>query len=311
MYDTPAVWSKLRGKIEDSIALLPAEASRPEFNELEVAAYAWIGAIVWQRDDAELFGVMRRLCAELKDSLGDLPGTKVVDLFGDPLEEVIVEVNAERAAAAGLSATAIAMQLQASDVKSAIGLLRSADRELMVEMQNEFHTLEDILESPIHTNRFGHTLARCDVATVRRSTREPPAAKAIIDGRPGIVVATRLRPEYRYRPLVTDAKRVVEEFGATAGGRGTAIPNGTSDVRARAYAIAVVQLAHGCHSRCRRAFLVHGLEEFSLVTATLPLAALMVVAGMRFMDIPIHLLSITGLIIAIGMLIDNAIIAAD
>ncbi|MCA9183748.1 MAG: efflux RND transporter permease subunit, partial [Planctomycetales bacterium] len=47
VYNTDPVWSAVRGKLEDSISMLPPGASRPEFNELDIAAYAWIGALVW------------------------------------------------------------------------------------------------------------------------------------------------------------------------------------------------------------------------------------------------------------------------
>ena len=87
VYETDAAWSVIRGKLEDSISLLPAGVQRPEFIEMEVAAYAWIGAVVWDNEQPVTLGVMRRLARELKDELYTVAGTKSVDLYGDPLEE--------------------------------------------------------------------------------------------------------------------------------------------------------------------------------------------------------------------------------
>jgi multidrug efflux pump subunit AcrB len=312
VYDTDPVWSAIRGKLEDSISSLPAGAQRPEFNELDIAAYAWIGAIVWDRSDAESSGVLRRLARELKDKLFAVEGTKDVDLFGDPLEEIVVEIVPEQAAASGLSAAAIAQQLSRGDVKTSAGMLRGEDAEIVVELENQFRTMEDILSVSLQTNQPGQSLSLTDVASVRRTTPEPAAARALIDGRPGVVVSVMLRPEYRIDHWSESAEEVIQSFASR-------LPEGISlDVimqQDRYVAQRMRTLARnlflGVMAVGVVTFIFMGWRSSLLVTATLPVAALMVIAGMRFLGIPIHQMSITGLIIALGLLIDNAIIAAD
>jgi multidrug efflux pump subunit AcrB len=312
LYDTPPVWFRIRGKIEDSIALLPAEASRPEFDELDVTAYAWIGAIVWDGADEPLLGMMRRLGRELRDDLLAVTGSKEVDLFGDPDEEIIIELDAEKIAAAGLSASEIAARLQAADVKSAVGILRSRSSDLLVQFGNEFSSLEDILAVEVQTDDQARTLRLSEIATVRRTVKDPPDAKAIIDGRPAVVVAAKLRSEYRIDRWNADAQKTIENFAdrLPPGMRlQTVMEQATYvDVRIRNLAF---NLLLGVSAVAVVTFLFLGWRSSLLVTATLPLASFVVLFGMRMLDIPIHQMSVTGLIIAMGMLIDNAIIASD
>jgi multidrug efflux pump subunit AcrB len=310
--NTAPVWSSIRGKLEDSIGSLPAGALRPQFDELDIAAYAWIGALVWKREPPVAEGVLRRLAREMQDVLLAVPGTKAVDLFGDPLEEILVEVDLQRAAAAGLPATLIAQQLSQGDVKSSAGMLRTKKSEIVVELKNQFRSLEDIVNVSLQTSQPGQSLRLGDVASVRRSTPEPVASKAIIDGRPGIVVSVMLRPEFRIDHWARDAQIKIDEFleRLPTGVELQVVMQQESYVRARMDTL-LKNLFLGVAAVAVVTFLFLGWRSSLLVTATLPIAALMVLAGMRFLNIPIHQMSITGLIIAMGLLIDNAIIAAD
>ncbi len=312
VYDVAPIWSEIRGKLEDSISELPPGASRPKFEELDIAAYAWIGAVVWRREEPVASGVLRRLARELKDEFFAVEGTKSVDLYGDPNEEIVVDVDADRAAAVGLSAEAIADQLSQRDVKSSAGVLHGEYAETFVQLENEFENVQDVLNATIQSDAAGQTLKLSDLANVRRTTPEPPAARTIIDGQTGIVVSVMLRPEYRIDQWTTAAQKTVQSFRER-------LPQGVElDVVMEQDAYVSERLTSlarnlflGVVAVALVTFLFMGWKSSLLVTATLPVASLMVVAGMRFLGIPIHQMSITGLIIALGLLIDNAIIAAD
>ncbi|MEM8733631.1 MAG: efflux RND transporter permease subunit [Planctomycetota bacterium] len=312
VYDTAPVWSRLRGKIEDSIAELPDGSGRPFFDELDIAAYAWIGAVVWDREDEASSGVLRRLARDLKDRMFALDGTKSVDLYGDPAEEITVEIDPLKASAAGVTPASVALQLASNDVKSSAGTLRSETSDLVVQIGNEFESLEDIRNATLQTNRPGQTLSLLDVATVKRSHPNPPASRVIVDGKPGVVVSVMLRPEYRIDQWAAEANDVVAMFQDT-------LPPGLDlevIMEQEGYVTERMEslsrnLLLGVSAVAVMTFIFMGWRSAVLVTTTLPVASLMVVAGMRFMGIPIHQMSVTGLIIALGLMIDNAIIATD
>jgi multidrug efflux pump subunit AcrB len=312
IYEPDPIWSKIRGKIEDSIALLPQGASRPQFDDLDISAYAWIGAVVAENATGSNISQLRRNARELKDQLLALNGTKNVDLFGDPGEEIVIELDPERCVALGLSPAQVAREIAARDVKSASGLIRDNKSETVVQFRNEFSTLEDIKSAALRTTDVGNGLTLQEVANVQRGTPEPVATKMILDGKVGVVFGVMLRPEVRIDLWTKDAEKVVANFAEQLPvGVGLAeimkqqdyvherMANLTNNLWISIVAVALTTLF----------FL--GWRSSVLVTATLPIASLMVLAGMRALNIPIHQMSVTGLILAMGLLIDNAIIAAD
>ena len=312
IYEPDPIWSKIRGKIEDSIAFLPQGASRPEFDDLDISAYAWIGAVVAESTTGANISQLRRNARELKDQLLALGGTKNVDLFGDPGEEIVIELDPERCVALGLSPAQVARDIAARDVKSASGLIRDSKSETVVQFRNEFSNLEDIKSAALRTTDIGNGLTLQEVANVQRGTPEPVATKMILDGKVGVVFGVMLRPEVRIDLWTKEAEQVVTNFAEQLPvGVDLAeimkqqdyvherMANLTNNLWISIVAVALTTLF----------FL--GWRSSLLVTATLPIASLMVLAGMRALNIPIHQMSVTGLILAMGLLIDNAIIAAD
>lgn len=310
--DPSRIWPKVRGKVEDSIALLPKGALRPEFNEMEMAAYAWLGSITWMGDGKPSYGVMRRLALELKDRLLAVPGTKQIDLYGDPQEEVLIELDPVQMAATGVTPAQVAKRLGEADVKSSAGMLRSDASETVVQFSNEFYSLEDIANTSLDASTPGSTLRLKDIATLKRGIPEPAAAKAVIDGNPGIVIGVYLRSENRIDRWSDAIAPILNDFSQR-------LPQGVQlDVlmeQNRYVSLRMAELTSnllmGMAAVTVATFLLMGWRSSLLVTATLPVASLMVLTGMRILGIPIHQMSVTGLVIALGLLIDNAIIAAD
>lgn len=312
VYDTEPIWSAIRGKLEDSIASLPEGASRPIFDQPDIAAYAWIGSVVWDHEAPISTGVLRRLSRDLKDQLMVLDGTKSIDLFGDPGEEIIVEIDPDKAAAAGLTVGGIATQLARSDVKSSAGMLRGDSSETVVEISNQFDSLSDILQSTVTDDGVGNTVPLRSLASVTRGPPNPVPSKAIVDGRTSVIVAVMLRPKYRIDLWTAEAREVIGQFRdqLPSGIELETIMEQERYVSDRMGTL-VRNLLAGVSAVAIVTLIFMGWRSSVLVTATLPVAALMVLGGMNYLDIPIHQMSITGLIIALGLLIDNAIIAAD
>jgi multidrug efflux pump subunit AcrB len=310
--DPARIWPRVRGKVEDSISLLPKGALRPEFDEVEMSAYAWIGGLTWTDSSQPSYAVLRRLALELKDQLLTVEGTKRIDLYGDPKEEVLVELDATQMAATGITPAMIARRLSEADVKSSAGMLRSDSGETVVQFNNQFDSLEDIADAEIDTATPGHSLRLKDIATLSRGTPEPALDKALLDGRPAVFVGVFLRNDYRIDRWTQAIAPVLQSFSQSLppSVKLELLMEQNGYVSQRMNSLASNMLM-GIAAVTVATFLLMGWRSSLLVTATLPVASLMVLTGMRILDIPIHQMSVTGLIIALGMLIDNAIIAAD
>ena len=101
LYEVDAVWSRVRDKLGDARPLLPADAFDPEFEQMNVRAYALIVALTWTQDSSPNYAILKRLAKQLDDEILAVSGTEEVDMFGDPEEEIIVEIDAARVASLG------------------------------------------------------------------------------------------------------------------------------------------------------------------------------------------------------------------
>lgn len=309
--DTDPVWTRVRAKVEESLASLPPGASRPRLDETEVSAYAWIGAVVWQSNTTPSHGILRRLALRLEDRLRAVAGTKDVDLFGEPQEEIVVRIDQAKAASLGISVEEIAAKLNGADAKESVGNLHGPQTSLVVQMGNRFRTLEEIANASIRESEQG-VLQLGDLASITRQIRRPEHAKAIVDGRPAVVVGAFLDPSVAIGSWTEAADASLQEFQSH-------LPSGVSleplliqrDYVSARMATLWSNLAIGTVAVSLVTLVFMGWRAAGLVTMTLPLASLLVLAGMYLLGVPIHQMSVTGLVLALGLLIDNAIISVD
>ena len=312
VYDTPPVWSRIRGKVEDSIALLPAEASRPQFNQLEVRAFAWIGALVWKSDSAPNYAILGRFAEDLEDRLRGVSGTDDVEQFGNPAEEIVVEIDPGRLANMGLSASDVAASILSDDARNAAGFLRSDGEALAVELGNQLKTVESIGQLPVKSNNDGGFVVVSDFARVDRTIANPPDQLGRIDGRPAMMVGAMVRTGSRIDSWRKKLGRAVEDFEST-------LPPaiGLTEVLDQNQYVAgrlsdlISNLAIGSLAVMVVVWLLMGWRNALLVSTALPLVTMAVLTAMRFQGVPIHQMSVAGLIIALGLLIDNAIVIVD
>lgn len=307
------VWSRVRDQISDAVPELPAGATEPEFEDFEARAFAMILGLTWEQEDAPSYAILRRMAEELADELRAIPGTEDVELFGDPDEEIVVEVDHARLASMGLSVTDVSQQIRDSDAKISAGQLRSATDDLLVEVDTELDSLDRIRSIPIRFGESGGDIVHLgDIAEIRKATAEPFDDLAIINGRPGISVSAYVSSSRRIDAWAAAAQATVADFS-------DALPRGVRVLtlfdQSRYTSQRLDQLMRNMLLGAAAVILVilvmMGWRSAILVATALPLSVLMVFAVMQFMGIPIHQMSVTGLILALGLLIDNAIVIVD
>ncbi len=315
--DTDLVWSRVRDRLGDTEPRLPAGALAPELLELDVAAKAIVAALVW-RGDPELelgpapLGLMGRLSDELADVLRNLPGTQEVFQQGRVEEELVVEVDPLRLAQLGLDPTALASRIAGADSKSAAGRIEGASTQLGLEVEGEFESLERVRSAQIAVGPGGQELVLSDIAEVHRAFLDPPRDLALINGDRGLTVSALVEPAMRVDQWASSARAALATFESS-------LPRGVqlevlfdqSRYTEQRLATLLQNLGIGALGVIAVLLVVMGWRSALLVGLALPLSSLMVLAGMRWMGIPIHQMSVTGLIIALGLLIDNAIVMVD
>ncbi len=310
--EAPAVWSRVRGKVDDAQVLLPAEASRPEFDQIDVKAFALLVSLNWNEATPINHAILRRWARALEERLRAVPGTEKTELVGDPDEEIVVTVDAERAAALGLTVQQVSQQIRASDSKVAAGQIRNPNGDMLLEVSGEIETLTRLESTPIRINQSGAVVQLSDIARVEKTALDPPLTQAVISGKPAIVVGALVRSDARIDQW---AKSVQPILAAVSDELPPAVAmqivfNQSDYVESRLTNL-TGNLILGALAVIAVIWLMMGWRSAVIVGSALPLAALMVLAALRGLEIPIHQMSITGLIIALGLLIDNAIVMVD
>ncbi|QDT35663.1 efflux RND transporter permease subunit [Stratiformator vulcanicus] len=312
VYETEPVWSRIRDELDDARLTIAEDALDPEFEEIDVKAYAFITSVVWEADGPPNYAILRRLAEELKDHLEAIAGTEEIDLYGDPQEEILVEVDPSRAIASGLDAASISAGIDDSDSKNAAGQLRSEEADLLLEVSSELDSLERVRRTPIRVAEDGTIVQLGDVATISKAVRRPMTDETLIGGKPAVTLAVFVESDFRVDHWAEAAHREVDAFReGLPQGIGLPVVFDQSVYTADRLGALINNLILGALAVVGVIFVIMGWRSAVLVGTALPLSVLCVFAGMNLFGIPIHQMSVTGLIIALGLLIDNAIVVVD
>lgn len=306
------IWSQVRSKVDDTLAQLPPEVSEPEFEESTTKASALIVGLTWELDSAPNYTILQRLTESLEDRLRAIPGTDKVELFGNPDEEIRVAIAAPELARLGLSAQTLAQQIAASDAKVSAGQYRSGDSEFLLEVDSALDSLERIRAIPIDVGNSGQVARLGDIAQVTKGVQDPPSSLTVINGKPAVAISATVQSDQRVDLWAVQARQALQQFRAElSDGLGLQIVLDQSAYVQQRLNGVVGNLVFGSLLVVVVSLLVLGWKSALIVGLALPLSSLMVFGWMKVLGVPLHQMSVTGIIIALGLLIDNAIIVVD
>ncbi|MFZ5608850.1 MAG: efflux RND transporter permease subunit [Pseudomonadota bacterium] len=312
VHDTDEVWSRVRSKLKDVEPLLPPGAGKPVLEVTKLPAVTLLVALRARAGVDVPIAVLHRLAKDLETRLRNVPGTEETDIFGEPGEEFLVTVDPVRLAGAGLTLQDISAALALADNKSPSGQLRSAQSSLIVEVGGELTSLERIRKVPLASTGDGRVLRIGDIADVAKAEREPPQTLALIDGRRAVAVSALMQGSQRVDRWTEKARGIVADFRQTLPGvieldiliDQSVYTQGRLVELAQNFFLGVIAVVGIL-------LIVLGWRSALLVGIALPLSVAMVLGSLKFLGIPLHQMSITGMIIALGLLIDNAIVVID
>lgn len=309
--DVEPIWGKIRDKLADARPWLPAEVE-PVFENLEFRATSLMVSLQWASDQPTQWSLLNRLAKELQSELRGIQGTDKVEIYGLPAEQVLVEVAQEQLAAHGLTMAGLAQQLQRADAKVSSGSVQDEGRTMLVELTGEFDSLQRLAAVYVGTARDGQGLQLGDLATIRKTVVEPVVDRVLVQGRDAVVLVCYQRHNRRIDLWTRDAEELVARFQAT-------VPNDLQvevDFQQSRYVMQRLQsllmnLGLGALAVMAVVLVLMGWRGSLVVGLTLPLTCLLVLTSMWLWQIPLHQMSVTGMILALGLLIDNAIVIVD
>jgi multidrug efflux pump subunit AcrB len=310
--DVDEVWARIRDKIADTRPMLPPDSMAPEFEVIRVRAFASIVGLVWRGPDKPVYSLLSRTAKELEDELRNIQGTEKVELFGNPNEEIVLEVRQSELAKMGLSVDELAKQIGASDSKMPAGLVRGVSQDMLLEIGGEFDSLARINRIPIQSQQSGRTSYVSDIASLRKGIEEPPRSEALVDGEPAIMVSVSVLANARIDYWNEELQQVLSKFASHLPPdlELKEIFNQNRYVAARINYL-VRDLIYSALAVFVVVFFMMGWRSSCVVGLALPLSSCIVFACFRVLGIPLHQMSLSGLVIALGMLEGTAIIIVD
>ena len=306
------VWSRVRDRVDDAIPFLPSGVSEPDFEIVEVRAHALLVGLEWSSSEPVNYAVLGRLAEDLEDRLRQVPGTEEVDIFGSPQEEVTVEIDPSTLTQLNLTASDVSWAIAQSDAKVSAGQLRGGNSDLPFEVTEELDSLQRIRSIPIGNGNNGQFALLGDIADVEKGIVEPPAAIALVNGNRGVVLSVLVQSEARIDAWAKQARQVLNEFQTTLPPaiQQEVLLDQSRYVEARLDGV-LQNLMLSALFVVAISWLMMGWQAAIVVGTALPLAVLVVFGGMQLLGTPIHQMSVTGIVLALGLLIDNAIVMVD
>ena len=307
------LFAEIRDKISEVRPQLPPEALDPFLDDQRGAVgFTTIIALRSLPGDDDRIGLLDRLAEDLADRLRNVGGTELVRIYGAPEEEITVSVDAARLADLGLSAAAVSQRISTGDAKGAAGVLRGTDSDVLLEVRGELDSLARIAEIPLLANADGAVVRVGDVAQVRREPRSPASDIALLDGQTSVLVAVRMVPDQRVDRWADRSNQVIDDFAAEV--RSSALVERIFEQErytSRQLSSLGENLMAGALVVMAVIFLIMGWRLALIVGLALPLVVSVVLFSWQVSGGAIHQMSIFGMIIALGLLIDNAIVVAD
>ena len=304
-------WSEVQDKIDQAKVNLPRNVDTELIRSSGPPA-TLIYAIKWMEDGPPPKILMTRVADDLRLELAYGGGTDKAFLFGGTEEEVLIEIDNARISSMGLSFQEIANRVQALDNKRPIGVFTDQSSEILVKSKDNFRTIQEIEDLPIETFDGTEIVRLGDIASIKKTPRIPSEEIIYVDGQPAILVQVHAAFQQRIDLYVNNLEKIAEAYDKN-------LPDELSVVKLYDESFYLNQkfdnlswsIFFATNIVILLSFFLLGLRSALIVGVTIPLTICLVLLGCNLLGLPLHQTSMTGIIIALGLLIDNAIIMVE
>ena len=323
VYETDAdlLWSEVRNKLKDIEGQLPQGSFNPQLDTTRGEAFTYIVALSMRplaENNTDISTndiiLLNRFSKELNSRFVNVFGTEFVKNYGDPTEEITVSINPNATQKLALNAKKISQSIANSDAKISAGIINNSQQTMTLEVRGALDNIERIRNIPVsfaNTER-GNITQLGDIADIQRGINMPQDNLALVNGRYGIIVAARMQSSQQGGQWRDNIVQVInsfkQELPAQMQLETLFEQQRYTDERLGGLLNNVVT---GFVLIIGILFLTLGWRSALIVSVSLPLTFLFALAAMRFNNLPIHQMSVTGLIVALGIMVDNAIVMTD
>ena len=308
---TPAATEELRYQVRKKVGdirhTLPPGVQGPVFNDEFGDTYTNLYALT---GEGYSYHELRDFADRIRDQLLRLPNVAKVDYIGEQEEKVYIELSSARLALLGIAPAAIVQTLAAQNAMTAAGFFETPSDRIYLRPSGAFDSLEQIRDIALRVNDRLFRLG--DIADVWRGYVDPPVQQMRWGGRAALGIGVTMEAEGDVIALGRALDRQIAELESELPigmeiGRVASMPRAVAQsvnefIRSLAEAVAIV-LAVSLVSL--------GLRTGLVVAIAIPLVLAMTFLGMWLFGIGLHKISLGALILSLGLLVDDAIIAVE
>ena len=305
--DIPELWYQIRKKIGDIRHTLPPQVQGPFFNDEFGTTFGNIYALTGQGFD---YAVLKDYADRIQLQLQRIENVGKVELLGLQDEKIWIELSNLKAATLGVPLQAVQEALEAQNAVSASGFVETPSDRVQLRVSGNFETVEQIRDFPIRV--AGRSFRIGDVAEVYRGFNDPPAPRMRFMGEPALGLAVAMKDGGDIlvlgEALQAEFARLQAELPAgmqlrKVSDQPAAVKTGVGEfVRVLIEALVIVLLV---------SFFSLGVRTGLVVALSIPLVLAMTFATMHYLNIGLHKISLGALVLALGLMVDDAIIAVE
>ena len=301
------MWLEVRNMVGDIKGTLPQGVVGPFFNDRFDDVFGNIYALT---GDGFTYEELRERAEKTRRSLLLVPSIKKVELVGVQSEKIYIEIESSKLARLNIDPAIIMRAIQAQNAMTPSGMLETSSDNVHLRVTGMFENLDDLRNLPIRTG--SRTFHLSDIASISRGSVDPPEAKMFYNGRPAIGLTASMTEGGNILNLGKNLNKAIADIKKdlplgmeinTVSNQPQVVKDSINEfIFHLALAIGIVLIV---------CFLSLGARSGSIVALSIPLVIMGVFIFMKIFGIALHKISLGALIIALGLLVDDAIIAIE
>lgn len=307
--DLQAIWDKIRRKVEAIRSELPDNILGPDIKDDGLGVV--YGIQLGLEGDGYSYAEMKQYADEIRDDLIRLKEAARVEIAGDQEEQIFIEYDNASLAQYGISSNQIKNSISTTNIVFPGGQVGLGRERIVIEPTGNYETLEDVKNTLISVGR-NEKVKLGDIANVRLGYKHPKESIVKINGNKGLVIAIALQEGANLTNLGKALDKKVETYNAT-------LPVGLNIKRIAsqdAYVnkkvdVFVGNVVQSIVIVLLVMLLFLGLRTGLVVASLIPLAMVMSLMLMNVLDVGLNQVTLASLIMALGMLVDNAIVVSE
>jgi len=305
--EVPDIWYHVRKSIGDIRHTLPVGIVGPGFNDDFGDTF---GIIYGFTADGFTHRELRDYVEDVRSKLLSVPDVSKIEILGAQDEKIFVEFSMKELASLSVDRSSLIAALQAQNVVQPAGTLQTGYETLALRLSGAFRSEQDVMNTNF---AVGNRMLRLgDIAQVRRSFADPPQPLFRINGEPGIGLAVAMRDGGDILALGRNVKRVIAEQteNLPLGIRPQLVADQAVTVKS-AIAEFTASLWQAIAIILAVSFVSLGVRPGLVIALAIPLTLAIVFGVMQLVHIDMQRISLGALIIALALLVDDAMTTTD